>query len=237
MNRVFREGRRVFISPPRNHFPLAEGAAASFLFAGGIGVTPLLAMAHRLHALRREFALHFSARSRKAACFVEDMDKAPWRNRVRWHLTDEGGRADFSVLVPGYASGYHLYACGSPRYTDAVYTEAGAKGWPEEALHREYFSVPEAPDYVNHPFLLRLARSGRVIEVPADKRATDVLAQAGIAVDMKCSDGICGTCIARIVAGDVEHRDHMLSKKERETKIILCCSRAKNPGGEIAIEL
>jgi ferredoxin len=165
------------------------------------------------------------------------MELAPWRDRVRWHFSDEGCRADFRALVPGYQSGCHLYACGSPRYMDAVYAEAAAKDWPEEALHKEYFSLPEVPDYVNHAFVLRLARSGRVIDVPADKRATDALAEAGVAVDMKCSDGICGTCTAHIVEGDVEHRDHVLSRKERESKIILCCSRAKDPGGEVVIDL
>lgn len=237
MHRVFREGRRVFISPPRNHFPLAEDAAKSFLFAGGIGVTPLLAMAHRLHALGREFEFHFSARSRKTAAFLGDLEGAPWCDQLRLHFTDEGKRADFTTLVPAYASSYHLYTCGSPRYMEAIYADAETKGWPEEALHKEHFSVPEVPDYVNHAFVLRLAKSGRTIEVPADKRGTDALADAGIAVDMKCSDGICGTCSARIIGGEVEHRDHVLSKKERETKIILCCSRARHPGGEIAIDL
>ena len=237
MHRVFREGRKVFVSPPRNHFRLAEDAARSVLFAGGIGVTPLLAMAHRLHALGREFEFHFSARSRETAGFLGDLESAPWRDRVQLHCTDEGGRADFRALVPLYAPDHHLYTCGSSRYMDAVLVEAEAKGWPEQALHKEYFSVPEPPDYINHAFTLRLAKSGKAIEVPAHKRATDALTEAGIAVDMKCSDGICGTCTARIVSGDVEHRDHVLSKNEREKNIILCCSRARHPAGEIVIDL
>ena len=237
MHRVFREGRKVFISPPRNHFPLAEDAAKSFLFAGGIGVTPLLAMAHRLQALGREFEFHFSARSRGTGAFLGDLQGAPWRDRVQLHFTDEGRRADFRALVPAYAPGHHLYTCGSARYMEAIYAEAATKGWPEAALHKEHFSVPEAPDYVNHAFVLRLANSGMSIEVPANKRATDALAEAGITVDMKCSDGICGTCSARILSGEVEHRDHVLSRKERQSRIILCCSRATHPGGEIAIDL
>jgi ferredoxin len=136
-----------------------------------------------------------------------------------------------------YAAGHHLYTCGSARYMEAVYAEAAAKGWPEEALHKEHFSVPEAPDYVNHAFALRLARSGKTVAVPADKRGTDALAEAGIVVDMKCSDGICGTCAVALLGSEVEHRDHVLSRKERERKIILCCSRAKDPGGEVVIDL
>ena len=120
---------------------------------------------------------------------------------------------------------------------DAIFVEGEAKGWPDEALHKEYFSVPEAPDYVNEPFVLRLAKSGRTFDVPADKRATDVLLEAGITIDMKCSDGICGVCAVPIVSGEIEHRDHVLSAKQRSAKIILCCSRARMAGGEITIDL
>jgi reductive dehalogenase len=237
MLRAFREGRRVFISPPRNHFPLDETASKSFLFAGGIGITPMLTMAHRLHALGRDFELHYSARSRPSAAFMSDLAVVPWHNRVRLHMKDEGARADFDTLLPAYRDGYHLYTCGSPRYMDGLYAAAAAKGWPEEALHREYFTVPEPPDYVNEPFTLKLARSGKRIEIPADKRATDVLAECGIAVDTKCSDGICGVCSAKVLSGEVEHRDHVLSKKEREQKMILCCSRAAKAGEVIEIDL
>jgi reductive dehalogenase len=237
MLRAFREGRRVFISPPRNHFPLEEGATKSFLFAGGIGVTPMLTMAHRLHALGRDFELHYSARSRPSAAFISDLAQVSWHNRVRLHMKNEGARADFEALLPRYEGGFHLYTCGSPRYMDGLYEVAAAKGWPEEALHREYFTVPEPPDYVNERFTLTLARSGRTIEVPADKRATDVLAELGIPIDTKCSDGICGVCSARVLSGQPEHRDHVLSKKERKQKMLLCCSRAVGPGGNIVIDL
>ena len=237
MLRAFREGRRVFISPPRNHFPLQEDATKSFLFAGGIGITPMLTMAHRLHALGREFELHYSARSRPFAAFMSDLAQVPWHNRVRMHMKDEGARADFEALLPPYEDGIHLYTCGSPRYMEGLFAIAAAKGWPDEALHREFFTVPEQPDYVNEPFILKLARSGRTIEIPADKRATDVLTEMGIVVDTKCSDGICGVCSTRVLSGTPEHRDHVLSKKEREQKMILCCSRASEPGGTIEIDL
>jgi reductive dehalogenase len=237
MHRAFREGRRVFISAPINHFPLDESAKKSFLFAGGIGVTPLLTMAHRLHATGAAFDLHYSVHSRTAAGFLADIDAAPWKDRVTLHLTDAGSRADFARLVPAYVEGFQLYSCGSARYMDAVYAIAGSKGWPDEALHKEYFSVPEPPDYVNHPFTLKLARSGRSIEVPADRSATEVLEAAGIHVEVKCSDGICGTCAVPHLSGEIEHRDYVLSAKERGRKMILCCSRAKQPGGEIVVDL
>lgn len=145
------------------------------------------------------------------------------KNRARTSFTDG------QVSTP--------YACGSPRYMDAVYAAAEAKGWPEAALHKEYFTVPEAPDYVNHPFRVQLAKTGRTVEVPADKPVTEGLNGIGINIETKCSDGICGICAARYVSGDVEHRDFVLSAKDRESRVILCCSRAKEPGGEIVLDL
>jgi ferredoxin len=112
-----------------------------------------------------------------------------------------------------------------------------AVGAAQEALHGEYFSVSEAPDYVNEAFVLKLARSVTRLEAPSDKRATDILIEAGITVDMKCSDGICGVCATPILSGEVEQREPVVSTKERQQRIILCCSCAQAAGGEIVIEL
>ncbi|MEO6623445.1 MAG: 4Fe-4S double cluster binding domain-containing protein [Burkholderiaceae bacterium] len=240
MHRAFREGRKVFITKPTNHFPLYEDASLSLLFAGGIGVTPMIAMAHRLHALGKPFALYYSAASRSGAGFLDDLAQAPWADRVSFHFKDEGRRADLHILMPAYQAGAHVYTCGAPRYMDGVFEAGTAMGWPEEALHREFFSVPEAGARVNHDFTLRLSRSDRSFTIPAGRSATDVLSAAGIHVDTKCSDGLCGVCATPYdlqASGEVEHRDFVLSRKEREHKIILCCSRAKLAGGEIVVAL
>ncbi|MGY6710143.1 MAG: PDR/VanB family oxidoreductase, partial [Rhizobiaceae bacterium] len=226
-----------FISEPRNHFPLDEQAEFSVLMGGGIGVTPLLTMAHRLHALGRDFALHYSARARAECGFVEEIEAQPWADKARFHFSKEGGRGDLSALIPDYRPGLKLYTCGGDRYMDAVFEAARGKGWPEEVLSKEYFTVPEPPDYVNHPFLLELVNSGRTIEVPAEKSATDVLAEAGIHISTKCSDGICGVCACEHLGDEIEHRDYVLSSAEREKRVILCCSRAKAPDGKLRVML
>ena len=120
---------------------------------------------------------------------------------------------------------------------DAVFEQAHRHGWPDEALHREYFSVPETPARPSHPFFLRLTRSQRVLQVPADRPATEVLQAAGIAIDVKCSDGICGVCAVACTSPGVDHRDHVLSAKERETRIVLCCSRTLHADAQIEIDL
>jgi reductive dehalogenase len=235
MHRVFREGRRVFISAPRNHFPLDETASFSMLLGGGIGVTPMLTMAHRLHALGRDFQLHYSARDE--APFWPEIARTPWADRAALHLSREGGRADLFALIPAWRAGARIYTCGGAAYMEAVHDAARSKGWPEDALSREYFSVPEAPPYENHPFTLHLARSNRDVPVRADQTAVEALAEAGVVVPTKCSDGICGVCaMSHAGNAEIEHRDYVLSARERETRVILCCSRASEPGAILTIE-
>ncbi len=236
LHRIFTEGRRVFISKPINHFPLDETASFTYLMGGGIGITPMLAMAHRLHTIGADFALHYSCSSRATAGFLDDLRLMPWAGRVSLHVSDEGTRADLAAIL-AYREGAHVYTCGPDAYMGAVIAAAETAGFPEEARHLEYFTVPEQPDYVNHPFTLRLARSGKTVEVAADRAATDAILAAGVHVDIKCSDGLCGVCKCAVLSGEVEHRDFVLSKKERETHMILCQSRAAEPGGTLEIDL
>jgi reductive dehalogenase len=236
LHRLFTPGRRVFVSKPVNHFELVEDAAHSALMGGGIGVTPMIAFAHRLHALGRPFDLHYSSSTRASAAFVSILADVPWRDRVHLHLSDEGSRADLVRIMSALPEGGHVYTCGPDAYMQSVMDSAGAANLPEDARHLEYFSTPELPDYVNHPFTLRLA-SGREIAVAADQSASDALIAAGVHVDIKCSDGICGVCKCGVTAGAVEHRDFVLSARQRETQIILCQSRAAEPGGTLEIDL
>jgi len=227
----------VFISRPINHFPLVEAASKSILMGGGVGITPLIAMAHRLHAQGKAFELHYSASSRAAAAFANDLASFEWYGNVTLHISEEGARANFGELLNHYVQGVHLYTCGSERYMNAVTEAAMRAGFPEEAYHLEYFSVPDVPDYINHDFILRLAKSGSEYLIPADKTATDVLAENGFQVDVKCADGICGVCRCHLIEGEVEHRDFVLSKAQRKNAIILCQSRAATENGVITVDM
>ncbi|MBE1284915.1 MAG: 2Fe-2S iron-sulfur cluster binding domain-containing protein [Rhodobacteraceae bacterium] len=237
MHRIFSEGRKVIISKPINHFGLDETAKRTFLMGGGIGITPMIAFAHRLHALGREFQLHYSCSSRSNAGFLTDLAAMPWADKVHYHFSDEGTRADLDALMAGYEDGWHVYTCGPNRYMDGVMEAAERQGFPEDARHLEYFSVPEQPDYVNQAFRVKLARSGQELTVPEDKTISDVLLDNGIHVDVKCSDGICGVCKCGLISGEAEHRDFVLSNKQRETGIITCQSRAKEANGLLELDL
>ncbi|MEM7524521.1 MAG: 4Fe-4S double cluster binding domain-containing protein [Pseudomonadota bacterium] len=236
MHRIFNEGRKVWIGRPINHFPLEETASRTLLMGGGIGVTPMIAMAHRLHAIGADFALHYSAGARAAAGFLDDLAAVPWADKVHYHFSDEGTRVDLPAALGPHQPGAALYVCGPDRYMTAVLDAGAALGWPEDALRSEYFSVPDQPEWENTPFRLRLA-DGREIEVAADEAATDALSRIGVSVDVKCSDGLCGVCKCGVRAGDVEHRDFVLGPRQRADSMILCVSRAAEEGGVVEIDL
>ncbi len=237
LHRIFNEGRKIFISKPINHFPLDAHAPFSLLMGGGIGITPMIAMAHELHKAGRDFALHYSGRSRSMMGYLGDLVAVPWADKIHLHITDEDTRAPLDHIMAGAKPDWHVYTCGADRYMSSVMDAAEAAGVPEHARHLEYFSVPEVPDYVNHDFTLKLVKSGKILHVPADKSATDVLTENGIKVDVKCSDGICGVCKCGLVSGDVEHRDFVLSKAQRTDAVILCQSRAAQKDGVIEVDL
>ncbi len=236
LHRIFEEGRRVFISYPINHFPLVEDSYFTYLMGGGIGVTPMIAMGHRLHATGADFALHYSCSSRSTAGFLYDLAAVPWADKVKYHFTNEGTRASLDRVLK-YKRNSHIYTCGPDAYMTGVIDAATANGFPEDTRHLEYFTTPDTPDYENFDFTLRLARSGRDIQVRAEQAPTDALLDAGIKVDVKCSDGLCGVCKCGLISGEVEHRDFVLSNQDRERNIILCQSRAAKKDGIVEIDL
>jgi ferredoxin-NADP reductase len=236
MHRIFEQGRMVFVSKPLNHFPLEEQASKTFLMGGGIGITPMIAMAHRLHSIKADFVMHYSCSKQANAGFLNDLVNVPWKDHVHLHFSDKGSRADLGEILQ-YQDGAHVYTCGPEIYMQGVLEAAEAGGFPEDNSHKEYFTVPELPEYENHDFTLKLAASGREFQVPADKSATDVLIENGVHIDVKCSDGICGVCKCGLVAGDVEHRDFVLSNKQRTSQVILCQSRALAKDGVVEVDL
>ncbi|WP_435137749.1 2Fe-2S iron-sulfur cluster-binding protein [Pseudopelagicola sp. nBUS_19] len=236
MHRIFDEGRKVFISKPINHFELEETAIKTFLMAGGIGITPMIAFAHRLHELDSDFVLHYSASREDGAGYQNDLKAMPWADKVHFHFSDQGTRANLDKVLSGYKSGWHVYTCGPENFMEGVMDAAERQGFPDGSRHLEYFNVPEKPEYENHDFIIRL-KDGRELNVPSDRIPTDVLLENGVHVDIKCSDGICGVCKCGLISGKVEHRDFVLSAKQRESFVILCQSRAAKLNGVIEVDL
>lgn len=221
-----RPGTLVEANPPRNHFPLAEDAERSVLLGGGIGVTPMLAMAHRLHRLGKEFELHYCTRSRAVTAFLDQIAAGPFADRIRFHHDDEGDFFDPQTLPPP-GEGTHLYVCGPQGFMDWVIAAAGAAGHANDHIHREYFSAEV--DLSGDSFEVEARASGVTITVNAGETIAKALAKVGIEVEVKCEEGVCGTCITEVIEGIPDHRDMFLTDEEKaeNTEMTVCCSRAK----------
>lgn len=220
-------GVRIGSSAPRNNFPLAEAAERSLFIAGGIGITPIMSMLARLEALRRDWRLVYCARSRRAAAFADDL--ARYGDRVRLHLDDEagGGFADIGALVTRAQPQTHFYCCGPLPMLAAF--EAATQALDPAQVHVEYFSA-RAPRSTAGGYTVVLARSGRELEVRAGHTIIDTMMMAGIDTPYSCLEGVCGTCETRVLEGEPDHRDLVLSRAERDSNrtMIICCSGSKS---------
>ncbi|GIX29313.1 PDR/VanB family oxidoreductase [Pelomicrobium sp. G1] len=227
-----RIGDLLTIAGPRNHFPLTEGARRHLLIAGGIGVTPMMAMIAELEARGEDYRLYYCTRSREKTAFLDRLGPLVAAGKVKVHHDggDPARGLDLGTLLRECEPGTHLYYCGPPGFMEAVKTASAH--WPREALHFEYFSPPadaSAPGSENRPFRIRLLRSGRELEVPADKTIVGVLRENDVFIETSCENGVCGTCLTRYVDGEPDHRDFVLDEADRKEFVLVCCSRSKTP--------
>lgn len=227
------EGQLLQISAPKNHFALAHEARRSLLLAGGIGITPILCMAERLAHLEADFEMHYCTRSRARTAFHDRIRAAAFADRVSFHFDDAGPaqQIDLDALLAAPQPGTHLYVCGPKGFMDAVLSRARERGWPAEQLHYEFFTAEAVDTAGDQPFDVKLASSGRVIRVERDQTVVQALAQAGVDVVTSCEQGVCGTCLTRVLEGVPDHRDLYLTPEEqaRNDQFTPCCSRAKTP--------
>ncbi len=180
-------GARLRISAPRNLFPLAEGAQRSLLFAGGIGITPILCMAEQLSHSGHDFELHYCARSSERAAFVERIRNAPFADRLFVHFDEQPETAlDIAQVLGNPQEDVHLYVCGPGGFMQHVLDSAKGLGWQEANLHREYFAAAPVDASNDGSFSVQVGSTGQVFEVPADQTVAQVLEQHGIEIAMSC---------------------------------------------------
>lgn len=231
MHESLRVGDTVKIGWPRNAFKLATGAAHSILVAGGIGITPLKAMAHTLASRGESFELHYCSRTPKHAAFMDELRSLVSAERLHMHH-DGGDRAkalDLIKLLKSAAPGTHVYYCGPSGFMDAC-TEA-AKHWPSGTVHCEHFKAPERPKSDDTPagsFEVKLAKSGETVQVLPDQTIVRALELAGHRVATSCLSGLCGACKVEVLEGEVDHQDYILTDEERTHCMTACVSRAKS---------
>ena len=223
-------GQTVQVSEPRNHFALEPSARRTVLIAGGIGITPILCMAERLAHTGAPFELHYAARSPERAAFLGRIEALAGKAKIHFSEGPEAQRLDLDAVLADPAPGTHLYVCGPARLIEAALAAAKTRGWPSSRVHREYFAPPDGQDTgPGEAFEVEIASSGEVLAIPAGKAITEVLAEHGIEIATSCEQGVCGTCVTRVLEGVPDHRDVYLTPDEQAAndRMTPCCSRAK----------
>jgi ferredoxin-NADP reductase len=225
-----RVGMPLTISAPRNHFGLVEDAAHTVLVAGGIGVTPLLCMARRLASLGRSYEVLYFARSRTSAAFADVLTQLS--ARVHWHFDDEaGGPPDLrGLLAARKAEDTHYYACGPTPMLDAFEHHCAELSLRHSHLERFSAKPVEAASDARTSYTVELRKSGRQFEVPAGKTLHDMLIELRVDVPWSCEEGICGSCETKVLEGQVDHRDMVLTPAEQATNTVMmvCVSGCKS---------
>ncbi len=236
VHRLAQPGATFQVEGPRNHFPLAETADFIVLLGGGIGVTPMIAMAKRLHALGKDFVLHYCTRSSDVTAFATDLAAAPFADKVVLHFDDQDPqqRLDLARDLPSAHANTHLYVCGPQGFMDWVISTAEAAGHATTNVHREYFSADV--DLTGDSFEVECATSGITLTIGPDDTIAKALAKEGIKIEVKCEEGVCGTCITDVLEGEIEHRDQFLTDEEREDgdQMCACCSRGR---GKLVLDI
>lgn len=231
MHEEIEVGAVLNISAPRNHFPLTP-AKRSILLAGGIGVTPILCMAEQLAASGADFVLHYCARAPERTAFRERIAASSFAGQVSYHY-DSGAdeqKLKLAELIATPDADTHIYVCGPGGFIDHVVNTAKQQGWPAPQVHLEYFGATQRESGGELAFEVKIASSGQVYTIPAGASVIQVLAKHGVDIPVSCEQGVCGTCLTRVLEGVPEHRDLYLTDEERAAndQFTPCCSRASS---------
>ena len=228
MHARLRVGDLVRVRSLAHRFALAADAARHRFVAGGIGITPIRSMIHGCEDAGRAWSLLYCTRSRARTAFLDEL--RAFGDRVAFHFADEhhGRRADVAALVGPAAAGEHVYCCGPASLMQAVAAATAARA--RETVHFEWFAAAPSAAADARPFEIVLRRSGRRLQVDAERTLLETLEQHGIGVPFACREGLCRTCETALCAGEADHRDSVLSEAERaaQTSLMVCVSRARS---------
>jgi ferredoxin-NADP reductase len=218
---------------PRNHFPLEPAPRYRFI-AGGIGITPILPMLAAATAAGANWTLTYGGRTAASMAFVDEL--RTYGDRVRLRPQNEHGLLDLDALLGEPTPDTLVYCCGPEPLLAAV--EQRCTGWPPGALHVERFAAKPLTEPVrSEAFEVVLAQSELTLCVPPDRSILSVVEEAGVGLLSSCAEGTCGTCETAVLAGELDHRDSVLSEDERQAGdcMMICVSRAR--GDRLVLDL
>lgn len=222
-------GQRLRISEPRNMFALDPTLEEAVLCAGGIGITPILAMAKELKRQNKKFKLLYFVKSRSALAFLDDLNQLG--ESIHLHIDNETNtHCDLPLELTQRATHKHLYVCGPDGFMNFVTQTAQQQAWPVQNIHQEHFSAPIMDTSNDGSFSIQILKTGQLIHVAQDQTAAKALETAGVIVPVSCEQGICGTCLINVIEGEIDHRDMYLTEEEQalNNQFTPCCSRAKS---------
>lgn len=236
---VVREGDSLLIGGPHNRFALSCDASRHLLLAGGIGATPLMAMAWTLLEREADFEMHYFTRSAGRTAFREEIRTSPLAAHVRhWYGDIAGERPTIDALLSQATAGTHLYVCGPAGFIDHAIEACVRHGVPSQRIHYERFLANPMPCVAEErDFTVVVHSTGQRIGVAARESVAEALARAGVSIPLSCEQGICGTCLTDIRRGIPDHRDRYLTEEERMAGNCFtpCCSRSLTP--ELVLDL
>lgn len=231
-------GTVLEVSMPKNNFVLYENVQRYILISGGIGITPLLSMAHRLDELDKHFELHICAKTKEEIPFQYELQNWSFAPNIEFHL-DRGGNAsiDLRKVLNQPNENTLVYCCGPLGFNKWIKETALMIGWDSNQIKQELFTVDTNKTAKPNAFDVVLKKTGKTIHVPKDRSMVDMLELEKVAVKYACLQGTCGTCVTEVLAGKVDHRDAVLTEEEKleNNKMCLCVSRAN--GKSITLDL
>ncbi|MFK4656108.1 ferredoxin-NADP reductase [Bradyrhizobium japonicum] len=221
-------GDVVKATAPVNNFHLHEGAAPALLFAGGIGVTPILSMAANLAARGSPYRLHYAGRTQGLLAFLPHLQEICAKG-LSIHYDSDESRLDIAAALGDAAANAHIYACGPAGMIEAVKAAALGRGIPADRIHYELFKAEQSSS-ADLPFEVELKSTGRIVSVAAGQTIIQALEAAGLDVLYDCQRGDCGICQCGVIEGVPDHRDVILSDDEKASNKVMqiCVSRAKS---------
>lgn len=220
------------VSEPRNNFLLHDDGSPAVLIGGGIGVTPLIPMAWSLYEQGIPFRFLYQYRSEQTAAFVDYLRQAPFANFVTFGVDGCTNLNDnLRTILAGLTREAHVYTCGPSGFIESTEVQSATAGLSSHHIHKELFSP--APFEVNdddEEFELFLAQSGYSVVIPVDKTVAQILEEVGVELPISCEQGMCGSCLTKVIEGEPDHRDTFLTPEEqkRGDYFMPCCSRSKS---------
>lgn len=228
-------GSEVTVSQPVNLFPFDQRGKKHILLAGGIGITPFIAMMKQMRREHHNFELHYAVRTRTHGAYWKELAELHGANRVKVYCDAEKLFIPVDDILANQPLGTHLYVCGPKGMIDGVLGKAQSAGWPVQNLHSEEFLAPPP----GKPFTAVMQKSGKTVEVHSHQSILEAAEAAGIDAPYLCRGGACGQCETGVIAcnGVIEHNDHFLEPDEKASgrKIMICVSRIAGP--EITLDL